>query len=88
MIGFVDSPVELQAAMVCVKKKVLNPAFSRSTMMEISNSSYRICNFGQYYIHTYITFLVFRTQQGSQQTITGRVLRMSNLNDTIHSMLF
>ena len=26
MIGFVDSPVELQAAMVCVKKKVLNPA--------------------------------------------------------------
>ncbi len=26
MIGFVDSPIELQAAMVCVKKKVLNPA--------------------------------------------------------------
>ena len=23
MIGFVDSPIELQAAMVCVKKKVL-----------------------------------------------------------------
>ena len=37
---------------------------------------------------TYITFLVFRTQQGSQQTITGRILRMSTLNDTIHSMLF
>ena len=26
MISCVDSPVELQAAMVCVKKKVLNPA--------------------------------------------------------------
>ncbi len=24
MFGFVNSPVELQAAMVCVKKKVLN----------------------------------------------------------------
>ena len=30
------------------------------------------------------TFLVFRTHQGSQQTITGK----SNLNDTVHSMLF
>ncbi len=26
MIGSVDSPIELQAAMLCVKKKVLNPA--------------------------------------------------------------
>ena len=26
MISFVDSPIELQAAMLCVKKKVLNPA--------------------------------------------------------------
>ena len=26
LIGFVNSPVELQAAMVCVKKNVLNPA--------------------------------------------------------------
>ena len=34
------------------------------------------------------TFFVFRTQLGSQQTITGRILRMSNLKDTIHSMLF
>ncbi len=30
----------------------------------------------------YITFLVFRTHQGSQQTMTGRILRMLNLNDT------
>ena len=37
---------------------------------------------------TYITFSVFRTQQGSQQTISGRILRMSKLNDTIHSMRF
>ncbi len=39
-------------------------------------------------LHTYITFLFFRTQQGSQQTITVRILRMSNLNDTVHSTLF
>ncbi len=43
MIGFVDSPIELQAAMLCVKKEVLNAArFSRSTMLEMSNSSYTI----------------------------------------------
>ena len=39
-------------------------------------------------MHAYVTFLVFMTQQGSQQTITGRIQRMSNLNDTVHSMLF
>ncbi len=38
-------------------------------------------------IFTYITFLVFRTQQGSQQTTTGKTLIMSSLNDTSHSML-
>ena len=52
MIGFVDSPKELvdspkelQAAMVCVIKKVLNPArfFARSTMLEMSNLSYKFC---------------------------------------------
>ena len=42
----------------------------------------------EHYTYTYITFLVFRTRQGSQQTISGRILRMSTLNDTIHSMLF
>ena len=31
----------------------------------------------------HFTFLVFRTHQGSQQTTTGRMLRTSNLNDTI-----
>ena len=43
---------------------------------------------GVMYIRTYITFLVFRTRQGSQQTITGRTLIMSTMNDTVHSMLF
>ena len=33
----------------------------------------------------HFTFSVFGTHQGSQQTITGRML---NLNDTSHSMLF
>jgi len=30
------------------------------------------------------TFLVFKTHQGRQQTITRRILRMSSLNDTSH----
>ncbi len=38
-------------------------------------------------VYTYITFFVFETHHESQQTITGRILRKSNLNDTIHSML-
>ena len=28
-----------------------------------------------------ITFIIFRTQQGSQQTITGRILKISSLNN-------
>lgn len=38
--------------------------------------------------HRYVAFLVFRTHEGSRQTMTVRILRMSDLNDTIHSMLF
>jgi len=38
--------------------------------------------------HTYITVLVFRTHEGSQQTITVRIQRMSDLNDKIHAKLF
>jgi len=34
--------------------------------------------FGCIYIHTHITLLVFRTQQGSQQTITGKFPKMSS----------
>jgi len=34
------------------------------------------------------TFSVFRTHQGSQQTITAKILRMLSLNETGHSMLF
>jgi len=34
------------------------------------------------------TFSVFRTHQGSQQTITAKILRMLSLNETSHSMLF
>jgi len=52
---------------------------------------YEVCNkvklVGVSYIHTF-TFLVFRTQQGSQQTTTGKTLIMSSLDDTSHSMLF
>jgi len=40
------------------------------------------------YTHGYITFLVFKTHEGSRQTTTVSILRMSDLNDTIHSMLF
>ncbi len=37
MIGFVNSPIELQAAMLCVKKKVLNPArfFSLNSVEDV-----------------------------------------------------
>ncbi len=34
------------------------------------------------------TFLVLRTHQGSLQTLTRRIVRMSSLNDTSHAMLF
>jgi len=34
------------------------------------------------------TFSVLRTHQGSQQTITAKILRMLSLNETSHSMLF
>ncbi len=34
------------------------------------------------------TFSAFRTHQGSQQTITAKILRMLSLNETSHSMLF
>ncbi len=33
-----------------------------------------------------LTFLVFRTHQGSQQTIIGGILRRLSLNDTSDSM--
>ncbi len=37
---------------------------------------------------TYLVLGLLRTHQGGQQTMTGGILRMSNLNATSHSMLF